>query len=95
MHQANEKQAAQARRAIAACDFEPQRELKDSVKEALVNIGHLCDAENIDFIVALKRAINSWAVERIEPRSLLGGPIVEIIIGTEGLPPCAEAGLAH
>jgi len=35
----------------------------------------------------LKRAVNTWAVERIDPESLADGPAVEITIGAEGLPP--------
>ncbi len=82
----NEEHANNARRAIAACNYDPHTALKDTVKDILVDIGHLCDAENIDFVVVLKRAINTWAVERIDPHSAVGGPIVEIVIGTEGLP---------
>ena len=83
----NQEHANNARRAIAACNHDPAlMDLKDTIKDILVDIGHLCDAENIDFVMALKRAINTWAVERIDPHSVLGGPIVEIIIGTEGLP---------
>ena len=82
----NQEHADQARRAIAACNFDPHTALKDTVKDILVDFGHLCDAENIDFVMALKRAINTWAVERIDPHSVAGGPIVEIVIGTEGLP---------
>jgi hypothetical protein len=82
----NQEHADNARRAIAACNFDPHTVLKDTIKDILVDIGHLCDAENIDFVAALKRALNTWAVERIDPHSVLGGPIVEIIIGTEGLP---------
>ena len=82
----NQEHADKARRAIAACNFDPHTALKDTVKDILVDIGHLCDAENIDFVEALKSAINTWAVERIDPHSVADGPIVEIDIGTEGLP---------
>ncbi len=88
----NQEHADNARRAIAACNFDPQTALKDTIKDILVDIGHLCDAENIDFVMALKRAINSWAVERIDPGSLSGGPIVEITIGAEGIPPAPKPG---
>ena len=64
----NQEHADQARRAIAACNFDPHTALKDTVKDILVDFGHLCDAENIDFVMALKRAINTWAVERIDPQ---------------------------
>ena len=86
MHKTNKEHADKARQAIAACDFDPQSDLKDTIKDILVDIGHLCDAESIDFVAALKRAINSWAVERIDPESLADGPAVEIAIGAEGLP---------
>lgn len=90
MHKMNRDHAAKARKAIAACKFDPHQDLKDSIKDILVDIGHLCDAEQIDFIAQLKRAINSWAVERIDPMSVADGPTVEIAVGTEGLPPPPE-----
>ena len=86
----NEEHADNARRAIAACNYDPHTDLKDTIKDILVDIAHLCDAENIDFVAALKRAINTWAVERIDPHSVADGPTVEIIIGAEGLPPPPE-----
>ena len=86
----NEEHADNARRAIAACNYDPHTDLKDTIKDILVDIAHLCDAENIDFVAALKRAINTWAVERIDPHSVAGGPTVEIVIGAEGLPPDAK-----
>ena len=90
MHKTNKEHADKARQAIAACGFDPLTDLKDTVKDILVDIGHFCDAENIDFVMALKRAINAWAVERIDPESLADGPAVEITIGTEGLPPARK-----
>ncbi len=92
MHKMNEEHAAKARKAIAACGFDPHQDLKDSVKDILVDIGHLCDAENIDFVTALKRAINSWAVERIDPTSVADGPTVEVVIGSGRPAARAEAG---
>lgn len=76
----NQQHAAKARKAIAAY-INPQLDLKDSIKDILVDAGHLCDAEGIDFVMQLKRAISTWAVERIDPASVAGGPVVEIIIG--------------
>ena len=87
MHKLNKDHADRARHAIAACGFDPETELKDTIKDILVDVGHLCDAESIDFVATLKRAINTWAVERIDPESLADGPVVEITIGAEGLPP--------
>jgi hypothetical protein len=87
MHKMNSEHANRARKALAAYNFDPNQELQESVKEALVNLGHLCDAENIDFLASLKRAIRHWQVERVDPTSVLDGPVVEIIIGEEGLPP--------
>jgi hypothetical protein len=86
----NQEHADNARRAIAACNYDPLTDLKDTIQDILVDIGHLCDSENIDFVMALKRAINTWAVERIDPHSVADGPTVEIVIGTEGLPPAPE-----
>jgi hypothetical protein len=87
MHKMNEEHAAKARDAIAACKFDPAQDTATSVKDLLVDLGHLCDAEQIDFAEILKRALNAWAVERIDPLSVADGPVVEIYIGTEGLPP--------
>ncbi len=92
MHKLNKEHAEQARHAIAACGFDPKKDLKDAIKDILVDIGHLCDAENIGFVDALKRALNTWAVERIDPDSLADGPAVEITIGAEGLPPQPKPG---
>jgi hypothetical protein len=82
----NQEHADRARRAIAACNYDPHTALKDTIKDILVAIGHLCDAENIGFVAAIKRALSTWAVERIDPHSTVGGPMVEIVIGAEGLP---------
>lgn len=80
-----------ARQAIAACKYDPGQNLEASVKDLLVDLGHLCDAEQIEFIECLKKALNAWAVERIDPGSVAAGPVVEIYIGTEGLPPAPKA----
>jgi hypothetical protein len=82
----NQEHADKARKAIAACNFDPHQDVATSVKDLLVDLGHLCDAEGLDFVAQLKRAINTWAVERIDPTSMADGPVVEIYIGTEGLP---------
>ncbi|MGO9475969.1 MAG: hypothetical protein ACLPWS_21575 [Rhodomicrobium sp.] len=87
MHKMNGEHASKARDAIAACKFDPHQDVATSIKDLLVDIGHLCDAENIDFAERVTKAINSWAVERIDPTSVADGPVVEIYIGTEGLPP--------
>ncbi|MGO9474454.1 MAG: hypothetical protein ACLPWS_13795 [Rhodomicrobium sp.] len=79
--------ADKARRAIAACDFDPHQDLASSVSDLLVDLAHLCDAEGVDFVERVKKAINAWAVERIDPNSVATGPTVEIVIGAEGLPP--------
>ncbi len=83
----NKDHAANARTAIAACKFDPHEDLATSVKDLLVDLGHLCDAEDIDFVERIQKALNAWQVERIDPTSIADGPVVEIYIGTEGLPP--------
>ncbi len=82
----NKDHAAKAHNAIAACEFDPHQDVTTSVKDLLVDLGHLCDAEHIDFVESIKKAINTWQVERIDPTSVADGPVVEIYIGTEGLP---------
>ena len=76
-----------ARKAIAACAFDPDQDLMTSVSDLLVDLAHLCDAESLEFVEILTRAIRHWQVERIDPTSVLEGPVVEIYIGKEGLPP--------
>ena len=76
-----------ARQAIAACRYDPGQDLETSIKDLLVDLGHLSDLESVDFVDVLKKALNAWAVERIDPNSIAEGPVVEIYIGTEGLPP--------
>jgi hypothetical protein len=83
----NQEHADKARKAIAACDFDPHQDLAASIKDLLVDLAHLSDAEGIDFVETVKKALNAWAVERIDPLSVADGPVVEIYIGTEGLPP--------
>jgi hypothetical protein len=83
----NQEHADKARKAIAACDFDPHQDLAASIKDLLVDLAHLSDAEDIDFVEIAKKSINAWQVERIDPTSVADGPVVEIYIGTEGLPP--------
>jgi hypothetical protein len=81
-----QEHADKARRAIAACDFDPDQDLATSVSDLLADLAHLCDAEDIDFVERVKKAINAWQVERIDPNSIAEGPTVEIVIGADGLP---------
>jgi hypothetical protein len=87
MHKLNKERADLARTAIAACNFDAEQDIAAFVKDLLVDLAHLCDAERIDFVESVKKALNSWQVERIDPVSVADGPVVEIYIGTEGLPP--------
>ena len=76
-----------ARQAIAACRYDPGQDLETSVSDLLVDLAHLCDAESLDFVTIATRGIRHWQVERIDPASVAEGPVVEIYIGAEGLPP--------
>ena len=89
MHRINSEHANAGRRALAACSLDLQN-LGENVREVLINLGHLCDVENVDYVEVIKRAILSWQVERVDPNSVAAGPDVEVIIGTEGLPPQPE-----
>ena len=89
MHRINSEHANAGRRALAACSLDLQN-LGENVREVLINLGHLCDVENVDYVEVIKRAILSWQVERVDPNSVAAGPNVEVIIGTEGLPPQPE-----
>ncbi len=83
----NREHADEARKAIAVCEFDPHQDLATSVSDLLVDLAHLCDAEDIDFVERVKKAINAWQVERIDPNSIAAGPSVDIVIGADGLPP--------
>jgi hypothetical protein len=83
----NQEHADNARNAITACAFDPDQDLATSVSDLLVDLAHLCDAENLEFVEIVTRAIRHWQVERIDPTSVLEGPVVEIYVGREGLPP--------
>ena len=83
----NQDRADTARKAIAACGYDPAQDLPTSVSDLLVDLAHLCDAESLDFVEIVTRAIRHWQVERIDPASVAEGPAIEIHIGTEGLPP--------
>ena len=82
-HQQN--RAAAARAALSARE-QTNDDLATRIQDHLTDLGHLCDAENLIFTDILARALKHWAVERIDPNSLAAGPIVEIGIGSEGLP---------
>ena len=82
----NQGHAGSARKAIAASASDPGQDLPTSVSDLLVNLAHLCDAEGLEFVEILTRAIRHWQVERIDPTSVLEGPVVEIYVGKEGLP---------
>ena len=83
----NQERADTARKAVAACDFGPHEDPSTSIKDPLVDLAHLADAEGLDYVDLVRKAINAWQVERIDPTSLATGPSVDIIIGAEGLPP--------
>jgi hypothetical protein len=83
----NQEHADAARKAITACAFDPAQDLTASVSDLLVDLAHLCDAESLDFVAIVTRAIRHWQVERIDPASVAEGPVVEIYIGAEGLLP--------
>ena len=65
-------------------------DLATRIADLVTDIGHLCMAENLDFLAALRSGIRHWAVERIDPNSTVPGPSVEITISVEGLPPPPE-----
>ncbi len=83
----NQEHAEKARKALEACDFDTHQDLVTSVSDLLVDLAHLCDAEGLGFLKIIRKAIATWQVERIDPTSIAPGPSVDIVIGTEGLPP--------
>jgi hypothetical protein len=79
--------AAEALTALAARSEAEGDDLPTSIQDLVCDLGHLCDESKLDFVGILTRAIRHWQVERIDPASVAEGPVVEIYIGTEGLPP--------
>ena len=79
--------AAEASAALAARGAAEGADLPASIQDLVCDLGHLCDENKLEFVEILTRAIRHWQVERIDPASVAEGPVVEIYIGTEGLPP--------
>ncbi len=79
--------AAEASAALAARGAAQGDDLPTSIQDLVCDLGHLCDEAKLDFVAILTRAIRHWQVERIDPASVAEGPVVEIYIGAEGLPP--------
>ena len=79
--------AAEAFSALAARGEAQADDLPTSIQGLVSDLGHLCDENKLEFVEILTRAIRHWQVERIDPASVAEGPVVEIYIGTEGLPP--------
>jgi hypothetical protein len=82
--------AAEALAALAARGKTEDDDLPTSIQDLVCDLGHLSDDSALDFVAILTRAIRHWQVERIDPTSIATGPVVEIYIGTEGLPPKPE-----
>jgi len=82
--------AAEASAALAARGAAQGDDLPTSIQDLVCDLGHLCDENKLDFVDILTRAIRHWQIERIDPTSMAPGPVVEIYIGTEGLPPKPE-----
>ena len=79
--------AAEALAALAARSEAKGAELPTSIQDLVCDLGHLSDENKLDFVDILTRAIRHWQIERIDPMSMAPGPVVEIYIGAEGLPP--------
>ena len=82
--------AAEALATLAARGKTEDDDLPTSIQDLVCDLGHLSDESGLDFVAILTRAIRHWQVERIDPASVAEGPVVEIYIGTEGLPPKPE-----
>jgi hypothetical protein len=79
--------ADDARRAVDAYTSEASKDLEDAIADLIADLGHLCMAEQIDFLAALNSGIRRWAVERINPTAKRPGPTVEVTISVQGLAP--------
>ncbi len=82
----NQDHADTARKAIAACGFDPDQDLETSFK-IYSSISPTSETPRASTSSKSPRAsIRHWQVERIDPASVAEGPVVEIYIGKEGLP---------
>lgn len=86
----NQDRADHARKAVAGWAIDKEQSIGLLISELLTDIGHLCDQEKLDFVERVQKALRVWSVERIDPNSVAEGPVVEIYIGSEGLPPKPE-----
>ena len=75
-----------ARRALLAANKDQHEPLETKIQDLLTNLAHLADAEKLNFVEIVTHALRHWQLERIDPASVLEGPVVEIHIGSEGLP---------
>ncbi len=82
----HEIRAEAARKALDAYASDASADFATRIQDLITDLGHLCDFEKLDFVERLRPGIRHWAVERIDPNSIVEGPVVEIYIGTEGLP---------
>ena len=79
--------ADDARRAVDAYTSKSLKDLEGSIADLIADLGHLCMAEQIDFLAAVMAGIRHWAVERINPNATRPGPTVEVTITVQGLAP--------
>ena len=82
--------AADARRALDAYTSDAAKEIGGRIAELITDLGHLCSAEQIDFLASLITGIRDWARERIDPSGEPPGPTVEVTITVQGLAPPAR-----
>ncbi len=82
----HETRAEAARQALESYVSDASQDLETRIADLVTDLGHLCNAEKLDYLEVLRRGIRHWAVERIDPNSTLPGPTVEIVISVYGLP---------
>lgn len=79
MHKLNLKRALYAERALDAFRAEVGLDaIGDTVTDLMSDIGHLCDAKELDFLALLAKAIGDWKLEQTNPESVDVRPTVKI-----------------
>ncbi|MBU1210190.1 MAG: hypothetical protein KJ587_02835 [Alphaproteobacteria bacterium] len=79
MHLLNRRRALWARLALEAFAEETGAEMiSQALADLIADLGHLCDADGLDFLALASKAIGTWKIEQIEPDGISHPPEVSI-----------------
>ncbi|MDX2263443.1 MAG: hypothetical protein NW215_00530 [Hyphomicrobiales bacterium] len=71
--------------ALKAAKPDAEADLETAIENLIIDLGHLAEARELDFLTLAARGIRGWAIERINPNYVGEGPLVEIQIDGQGL----------